>query len=171
MFHRGKLYFQATASNTSGTNILAGIFSMNVSATLVTDVETANALIMESQNSYGLTPASGASTVGLLMDNEPSSNGQDSYYSAWSNGSNIGGIDYNSTTLWQNNEPVIETDIIPIGTILSKQSFGRIEYKLDRPLALNDSITMYWRPSLTDSYVQIGTGTTATANYLPLSAD
>jgi hypothetical protein len=171
MFHRGKLYFQATASNTSVTNILAGVFSLNVSATLVTDVETSGALVMEAQNSYGLTPASGSSPIGVLMDNEPSSNGQDSYYSAWSNGSNVGGIDYNSTTLWQNNEPIIETDIIPIGTILSKQSFGRIEYKLDRPLAVGDSITMYWRPSLTDSYVQIGTGTTATSNYLPLSAD
>jgi hypothetical protein len=116
---------------------------------------------MEAQNSYGLVPASGSSPVGVLMDNEPSSNGQDSYYSAWSNGSNVGGIDYNTTLLWGNNEPLIETDIIPIGTILEKQTFGRIQFKLDRPMVSGDSITLYWRPSLTASYVLIGTTTTA----------
>ena len=161
MFHRGKLYFQATASNTTGTNILAGVFSLNVSATLVTDVETSGAFVMEAQNSYGLAPASGASAVGVLMDNEPSSNGQDSYYSAWSNGNNVGGIDYNSTLLWGNNEPMIETDIIPVGSILESQTLGLIEFKLDRPMTAGDSISLYSRTSLTDAYTLIKTTSTA----------
>ena len=99
MTHRGRVYFQVLAQNTSGTNILAGVFSIVVSPSLYGQ-ETAGALVMESQNSYGLIPSAGALSNGLLMDNEPSSNGQDSYYSAWSNGALTGGIDYNDTTLW-----------------------------------------------------------------------
>lgn len=156
MFHRGKLYFQALCSNTSGTNILAGVFSLNVSATLVTDIETAGAFTMEAQNSYGLVPSASSSAVGLLMDDEPSANGQDSYYSAWSNGSNVGGIDYNDTSLWQSFQPVIETDIIPIGTFFAKKTTGQIEFKLDRPMASGDQIKLYWRGSLSASYVQVG---------------
>lgn len=154
MVHRSKLFFQALAQTTSGTNILAGIFSLIASPAAIGEV--ASGLVMESQNSYGLTPASGALSNGLLIDNSPSSTGFDSYYSAWSNGASTGGIDYNDTTLWQNFEPVIETDIIPIGKILDKKTFGNIEFKLDRPMVIGDQIKLFWRPSLSDNYVQIG---------------
>lgn len=166
MTHRSKLFFQALAQTTSGNNILAGIFSIIASQPQLN--EEASGLVMESQNSYGLTPASGALANGLLIDNSPSANGNDSYYSAWSNGSTTGGIDYNDTTLWQNNELVIETDIIPIGTILDKQTFGNIEFKLDRPMSSGDQISLYWRPSLSDSYILMGTTTTSQlSDYYP----
>jgi hypothetical protein len=153
MVHRSKLWVQALAQNSSGTNILAGIFSLLVSPGLL--VEQSSGLVMESQNSYGLTPASGAKANALLIDNETWSSGVDSYYSAWSNGASVGGIDYNDGTPWQGGEPIIETDIIPIGNYLVKKTLGSIEFKLDRPLATGDSIALYWRPSLTNSYTQI----------------
>lgn len=154
MVHRSRLFFQALAQTTTGTNILAGIFSLVVSPSSLG--EAASGLVMEAQNSYGLTPAAGALATGVLLDNSPSANGNDSYYSAWSNGATTGGIDYNDTTLWQNFEPEIETDIIPIGQILDKQTFGNIEFKLDRPMVSGDQIKLFWRPSLSDSYTQIG---------------
>ncbi len=166
MTHRSKLFFQALAQTTSGTNILAGIFSLIVSPSALGD--NANGIVMESQNSYGLTPTSGALATGVLIDNNPSSTGYDSYYSAWSNGASLGGIDYNDTSLWQNYEPTIETDIIPIGNILDKKSPGNIEFKLDRPMTSGDSIRMYWRPSLSDSYTLMGTTTTTQlSDYYP----
>lgn len=166
MSRRSKLYFQASAKNTSGTNLIAGIFSVIVSPSMLG--ETASGLVMEAQNSYGLTPAAGALTTGCLIDNSPSSLGNDSYYSAWSNGATTGGIDYNDTSLWQNWEPTIETDIIPLGGILDKKTLGNIEFKLDRPMVAGDQIRMYWRPSLTDSYVLMGTTTTAQlSDYYP----
>lgn len=161
MVHRAKLYFQALAQTTAGANILAGVFSINVSPTNSGDVNMANAVIMESQNSYGLTPSTGASSRALLIDNEPSASGCDSYYSAYSSATSSGGIDYNDTTLWQNFEPSIETDIIPIGDFLSKRTLGLIEFKLDRPLATGDQIRMYSRISLSDTYTLMGTTTTA----------
>lgn len=159
MTHRSKLFFQAFAKTVTGTNILAGIFSLAVSPTML--AEQAPAMVMEAQNSYGLTPVSGALSNGFLIDNSPSASGNDSYYSAWSNGAATGGIDYNDTSGWQNFEPTIETDIVPIGDILGKMTFGNISFKLDRPLVTGDQIRMYWRPSLTDSYTLMGTTTTA----------
>lgn len=152
MVHRSKLFFQALIKSTSGTNLLAGVFSLVVSPTV-------KGFVMEAQNSYGLTPTSGALSSGVLVDNSPSSTGFDSFYSAWSNGAAVGGVDYNDTTPWGSYEPLIETDIIPIGTILEIQSFGNVEFKLDRPMISGDSIRLSWRPSLSDSYTLIGTTT------------
>ena len=162
MVHRSKLFFQTLAQKTDGTNILAGIFSLIVSPSMLG--ETASGLVMESQNSYGLTPASGATGAGLLIDNSPSANGNDSYYSVWSNGASTGGIDYNDTTLWQNWEPVIETDLVFLGSNLEKKSLGQMEFLLDRPMATGDSIRMSWRGSLTDSYSTPVVFTTANAD-------
>ena len=159
MNHRSKLFFQALASTTSGTPILAGIFSLNVSATFL-QAESASGLVMEAQNSFGLVPAT-TEARGVLMDNEPSSTGYDSYYSAWGCGAgSSGGIDFNDTTLWSNFEPVIETDMIPTGTNLEAMTFANVEYKLDRPLTSGDQIRLSFRTSLSDSYTMIGTGTT-----------
>ena len=123
---------------------------------------------MEAQNSIGLIPASGSLPNGLLMDAEPSLNGQDAYYSAYSTGATTGNIDYNDTTLWQGGQAIIETDIIPIGTYLNKKTLGNLEFKCDRPLATGDSLALYWRPSLSDSYSSIpliDTSTGLLSNY------
>lgn len=158
MDHRSRLFFQAISKTASGTNILAGIFSLIVAPAGVD--EAAKGLTMEAQNSYGLTPISGTIPNGVLVDNQQWSVGQDSYYSGWSNGASVGGIDFNDTSVWQNWEPTIETDIIPIGTILTKRTLGNIQFKLDRPMAAGDRIRMYWRPSLSASYVEMGTTST-----------
>ena len=164
-------YFTLTGENCTLTKgisnkIMAGIFSLVVSPSLLG--ESASGLVMEAQNSYGLVPAADALSNGILIDNGQSSNGQDSYYSAWSNGVTSGGINYNDTTLWQNWEPTIETDIIPIGTILNKGTLGNIEFKLDRPMVSGDAIRMWWRPSLSDNYTLMGTTTTAQlSDYYP----
>ncbi len=155
MVHRSKLFFQAIAQTPAGVNILAGIFSVIVSPSVIG--ETASGLVMEAQNSYGLTPATGAKQNGVLIDNEAWGIGYDSYYSAWSNGAAIGGIDYNDSSGWQNFEPTIETDIIPIGDILNKATLGQIQFKLDRPMVTGDAIRMYQRASLSDSYTLIDT--------------
>lgn len=158
MVHRSKLFFQSLVKSNAGANILAGIFSLIVSPTQ--NDPSPLALTIESQNSYGLTPASGALANGLLIDNPAATNGIDNYYSAWSNGASTGGIDYNDTSVWQNWEGVIETDIIPLGSILEKRTLSHIMFKLDRPMVSGDAIRISWRPSLSDSYTLMGTTTT-----------
>lgn len=153
MTHRQNLVFQALASNgQTGVPIIAGIFSINL------DDET---LVMTSQNSFGLASAT-TTSPGLLIDNNSIALNYDNYYSAWANGnSSVGGIDYNDTTLWSSNEAVIETDLIPIGTNRQLKTFASAEFKLDQPMQSGDSISLYGRPSLSDSYILIGTTTSA----------
>ena len=158
MSHRGKIYFQAMAQNTSGTNILAGVFSLIVSPAITGEV--ASGLVMEAQNSYGLVPASGATGAGILIDNVPSSNGQDSYYSFYSTGSSTGAGDFNDTTVWQNFEPMIETDLIPVGSILESVTFGLIEFKLGAPMNTGDEISLAYRTQLSGAYTTIATTST-----------
>jgi hypothetical protein len=141
MNHRSKLYFQALASTTTGTPILAGIFSLNVNQAGL-QADGATGLVMEAQNSFGLVPAT-TEARGVLMDNSPSSTGYDSYYSAWGCGAgSSGGIDFNNTTLWSNFEPVIETDMIPTGTNLEAMTFANVEYKLDSHSELHFQIVI-----------------------------
>lgn len=173
MSHRQKLWFQALAVNgQSSAAILAGIFSIDLDN---------KALNMESQNSFGVTPAFLATNTNnlgfgyLLIDNTPadyvsgSSTGAetllnyDNYYSAWYQGvtSGVGAVDYNDTTLWSGGEPFVESDIIPIGTAVQLKTFRSMEFKLDTPLRSGDSISVYARQSLSDSYTLVGTTTTA----------
>lgn len=162
MSFRQRLWFQAYVQNgQTGTGILAGIFSMGLTnAGSAISVETPGSLVMEAQNSFGLV--SGTTTApGLLINNLPTALNYQNYYSAWSNGSSpFGGIDYNDTTLWSSNEPFIETDLINIASIAQPKTFSNMEFKLDQPLQSGDSITVYARQSLSDSYTLIGTTTT-----------
>lgn len=146
--HRQKLYFSVLAQNgQTGTGLLNGVFSVD---------EQGN-LNFENQNSNGLTNAS-ATADAVLFDVNTTT--RDSYYSSFFDGV-TGGIDYNGTTLYSSNEPVIETDLIPIGTFAQSKTFQSMEFKLDQPMQSGDSITVYARQSLSDTFVQVGTTTTA----------
>lgn len=156
--HRQNVYFTVWAQNAqTNANILNGIMS-------IADDGTIN---FENQNSNGLTNAS--ATADAVMFDVNTSN-YDSYYSSWYDGT-TGGIDYNSTTLYSSNEPVIETDIIPIGTFAQSHTFSSMEFKLDQPMQSGDSITVYARSSLSDTYTQVGTTTTAVLSdfYQPIN--
>lgn len=151
MSHRQNLFFQALAKNSAtGTNILAGIYSLNLDT---------GSLVMEAQNSAGLAPA-GMVAGGVLIDNSGLTLlNYDNYYSAY--GATTSSIDYNNTNPWSSNEALIETDIVPIGTAVQTKTFSSAEFKLDQPLQSGESITLYARKSLSDSYEALGTTTTA----------
>lgn len=154
MQHRQKLYFQALAKNgQTGANILSGTFSIDLDN---------NALVMDNQNSEGLIPV-GAVSTGILIDDNSTSINYDKYYSAY--GATTNSIDFNDTTLYSNNEAVIETDIVPVGTFLQNRTFSSAEFKLDQPLQSGDSITLYIRESLSGSYVSLGTTTTSVLSF------
>lgn len=170
MTHRQRLWFQALGQDVNtGNGVVSGIFSLGlVSASSSLSFDTPGSLVMESQSSSGIV----ASTeTGVLIDNSPYSSGLDSYYSGWSDSTTGYGIDFNDTTLWSNNEPLIETDIIPVGEALHQKTFTNMEFKLDQPLKSSDSITVSARSSLADTYVQVGTTNTSVLSfaYTPLN--
>lgn len=150
MQHRQKLYFQMLAKNgQTSAVIIAGVFSL--------DLDT-GALNMENENSGGLAPV-GITAPGILVDYNILTVDYDKYYSAFS--ATTSKIDFNDTTLYSSNEAIIESDIIPVGTFFQNKTFGSAEFKLDQPLQSGDSISLYARQSLSDSYTLIGTTTTA----------
>jgi len=152
MEHRNQLYFQATATNSStGTNIVAGVYKLDINKTVLT---------MDSQYSGGLLPTGLTTTGGILVNNNNLTPlAYDNYYSAYSASTNS--IDFNDTTLYSSNEGLIETDIIPVGTFFNQKTFSSIEFKLDQPMQSGDSISIYARQSLADSYTLVGTTSTA----------
>ncbi len=162
MFHRNKLWFGGLGSDVNTTTKVQGIFSLVLSTGISNSEETTGAINFESQNSYGSNPTMAADATGILIDLNavPSttlgSGSVDRYASAFYNNT-VGGIDYNDSTLWANYEPVIETDLIPIGTFLQSRTFENAEYKLDRPLAQGDSIRLSYRTSFNGSYTALGT--------------
>lgn len=152
MEYRNQLFFQATATNSStGINIFAGVFKLDINNQILT---------IDSQYSGGLLPTGLSTTGGLLINNNNLTPlAYDNYYSAYSATTNS--IDFNDTTLWSSNEAMIETDIIPVGTFFNQKTFSSIEFKLDQPMQSGDSISIYARQSLSDSYTLVGTTTTA----------
>lgn len=160
MENRNNLYFQATAVNSStGSTISTGVYKLNLE-------NDNNAITMDSQYSGGLTPAglrtdtTNSQNYGLLINNNNIQGlAYDNYYSAYAATTNS--VDYNGNSLWDNNESLIETDIIPIGTAVQPFTFSSAEFKLAQPMASGDSISLYARKSLSDSYTLIGTTTTA----------
>lgn len=149
MQHRQKLYFQALGQNAqSNSKVVQGVFSL--------DLDT-GAINMENENSSAV--GSGSDYPGILVDISDSSLLYDKYYSAGDATANF--VDYNDTTLYSNNEPLIESDLIPVGTFLQNKSFSSAEFKLDQPMQSSDSISLYARQSLSDSYTLLGTTSTA----------
>lgn len=170
MNHRNRIYVGATQADV--TNGISGIFSID---------QATGVISMENQNSFGSTLSTGAAGsisipsgwgASILIDIDSAES--DTYYSAWWNGTQ-GGVDNNITSisnvnpnLYSSNELEIISDIIPVGTFLNQRSFLNVEFKLDRPLATGDSITVYARQYITDSWTSIGT-TTSTSLAVPFS--
>lgn len=152
MEHRNQLYFQAIATNSAtGSNIFGGAFKLDINKSVVT---------LDSQFSGGLLPTGLSTTGGILINNNSLTPlAYDNYYSAYS--ATTSAIDYNDTSLWTSGECLIETDIIPIGTAVQPVTYSSAEFKLAQPLASGDSISLYARKSLSDSYTLIGTTSTA----------
>lgn len=175
MFHRNKLFFGALGTSQDGSTKVCGVFSLVlIGGSTQFTLESAGAITYESQNSYGSSPTAGNDATNILIDNNygvlsSSSVQTDNYISAWFN-SSVGGADYNDTTLWDNYQPSVESDLIPVGTYLQPRTFENVEFKLDRPMKNGDSIKLYYRTNFTDGYTLIGT-TSATSSpvFLPLS--
>lgn len=72
------------------------------------------------------------------------------------------GVDYPSTEPYQDFEARIDTEIAPLGTYIDKYTPRHFEFKLARPLVAGEKIRLSARPSLADSFVVLGTTTTAT---------
>lgn len=170
MYLRGRVYFSVQQG--SGTANVGGIWSFVPTQNFFIGQDFGTALRLENQNSYGTY--NGKAT--LLFANQTQAAQFPQYWSVWDNGSSGYGIDYTGTVPYSSSTPgtasYIETDIIPVGTMLEKKTFKQLEYKLAAPLATGESIVVYQRGNLTDSFTIVGStlqqdSTTSLSGYYP----
>ncbi len=148
IYLKNQLYFSLSATTNAGVTInnFAGIWGL--------DLDT-NALRLTNSLSYGTYLGN---VPVLVQMGTPTPTG-DGIYASWFN--STGGIDYTSSSPYVNYETYIDTDIIPIGTFLTKHTFDNIEFKLGKPLVSGESIKLQYRQNLTDLFTDINSTTTA----------
>ena len=161
-FFRGRVYFSILDQTASKTGNCGGIWSFIPTQNASPSQDEGMCLRVENQNSYGTY--NGVATV-ILPNRTQTANGPQ-YWSAWYSDvtSPTYGIDYSDTITTPS--AVIESDLIPTATLLNKQTFSQIEYKLSSPLASGETVTMSYRLNGTDSYTSLGTVVTESATSL-----
>lgn len=131
MYLRGRIWFSI-----QGTNC-GGIWSFVPTQNYYVEQDAGLSLRLENQNSYGTY--SGMATI-LFAPQLPTSqnvNGPQ-YWAGWDDGSSGAsalpyGIDFSDTIPFQGGA-IVESDLIPSGTILDKKTFKNLEFKLTTPL-------------------------------------
>ena len=166
MYLRGRVYFSILDQTPTKAGNCGGIWSFIPTQNYYVGQDVGTSLRIENQNSYGsyngvasvLLPAQGQQGVGPQ------------YWAGWMNSYDIThstafGIDNTGTA--PSTTALIETDLIPTGTLLGKGSYKQVEYKLSTPLLGGESVQLYYRLNSTDAYATCGSVVLETTN--PLS--
>ncbi len=168
MYVRGRVWFSILDQTATKAGNCGGIWSFVPSQNFSQEQKTGLSLKLENQSSYasynGVCPVLLASQVQTAIGPQ--------YWSGWySSISNpLYGIDFSDTITTPS--AIIETDLIPTGTLLDKKTFNQIEYKLSSPLASGETVTMKYRQNSTDAFATVGTflieSGTALSGYVPM---
>jgi hypothetical protein len=155
MYLRGRVYFSVLDQTASKAGNCGGIWSFVPTQNLYIGQDTGIALRLENQNSYN--SYNGVATV--LIPNLVQDSSAPLYWAGWysSLSSPLYGIDYSTTGTSASFPFIIETDAIPVGTLLNKKTYKQIEYKLSAPLDVGATVTGKYRVNLTDAWVPLDT--------------
>lgn len=159
---RGRVYFSIQDQTSTKAGNCGGIWSFIPSQNIDPTQAVGIALRLENQNSYG--DYDGVATVILPAQEQDVTSPQ--YWVGWQDSYSVAtsafGIDFTATT--PVTTYVIETDLLPTGTLLDKQTYTQLEYKLSTPFESGDSVQLYWRLNSTDAWTSAGTTVVETAN-------
>ena len=151
MYLKGRVYFSIKDQTVTKAGNCGGIWSFIPTQNMFFGQDVGLALRLENQASYG--NYNGYSTLLIPAQNQLAIAPQ--YWNAWFDGTSGYGIDFTGTTT--STPATIEMDLIPTGTMLEKQTFKQIEYKLSTPLAVGESVAISYRQNSTASYATCGT--------------
>lgn len=151
MYLRGRVYFSIKDQTGTKAGNCGGIWSFVPTQNMFFGQDVGLALRLENQASYGTY--NGYSPI--LIPSQVQTAIAPQYWNVWDNGSSIYGVDFTKTTT--GTVATIETDLIPIGTMLNKNTIQQIEYKLSTPLAVGESVAISYRQNSTASYTSCGT--------------
>lgn len=165
MYQRGRVWFSVQDQTSTKTGNCGGIWSFVPTQNFFIGQDTGLSLRLENRSSYNTY--NGLSMVLLPSQNQQANGSQ--YWSAWYSSitSPTYGIDFTDTV--PGTPVVIDTDFIPTGTMLEKESFTQIEYKLASPLASGESVGIAYRKNLTESFTSLSAVETDSSNALDLS--
>jgi hypothetical protein len=149
---RGRIYFSLLDQTSSKVGNCGGVWSFVPIQNYYIEQDVGLALRLENQNSYG--SYNGYATVILPFQDQAARGVQ--YFSGWisSTSSPTYGIDFSGTV--PTSTVVVETDFVPVGTMLRKTTFKQLEYKLAAPLSSGESVQLYWRTDLTSAFTSAG---------------
>jgi len=152
---RGRVYFSILDQTATKAGNCGGIWSFVPTQNIDPSQEIGMALRLENRQSYG--DYDGYATI--ILPNQEQTVTSPQYWTAWqdsySTGTSSFGIDGTGTT--PVTQYVIETDLLPSGTMLEKGTFQQLEYKLTTALASGDSVQLYYRTNSTDAWTSCGT--------------
>lgn len=155
MYLRGRVYFSILDQTSTKTGNCGGVWSFVPTQNFYIGQDVGIALRLENQNSYGTY--NGAASILIPKVNQAAISPQ--YFSGWYSDvtTPIYGID--TTGTFPSGTAIIETELIPTGTILGQQkkTFTSEEYKVSSPLLSGESIQLYYRLNLTDAWTSTGT--------------
>ena len=173
---RGRVYFSIQDQTASKAGNCGGIWSFLPTQNLFAGQDVGLSLRLEAQNSYG--SYNGVANVIIPSQTQNAIGAQ--YWSAWTSSvsSPTYGIDFSDTvpvstfsggsgTTPFSGITVIESDAIPVGTLLNKKSFSQVEYKLSTPLVSGEAVGINYRGNMTDAWLPLTLTQQETGN--PLS--
>jgi hypothetical protein len=173
MYLRGRVWFSILDQTSGKAGNCGGIWSFVPTQNFWIGQDTGLSLRCENQSSYG--SYSGVCNVLLPAQNQNAKSPQ--YWSGWQNSYDVAhstqfGIDFTSTTT--STPCIVETDLIPTGTLTEKKTFERIEYKLSTDLSNGGDNTpaIKYRQNSTDAWVSCGTAvveTSTLSGYFPIN--
>lgn len=152
-YNKNQIYFGVSATDNSGSTLqnYSGLWAIDIttnSLRVATLQSTSNATVTAV---YAFT--GGVSGYGLSV--------------GWKTASTYG-IDNSSSTPYTSYVAYVNTDIIPVGTLLYKRTLNNLELKLSAPLANGEGIRISYRINISDSFTVIGE-TLGTSSYNPIS--
>lgn len=156
MYLRGRVWFGVQDQTTSHTGQCGGIWSFVPTQNFFIGQDTGLSLRMD--NRY--TNFNGRAA--LLIANQDQQARGPQYWDVRisSVSSPVYSINYSNTAPSTTTPAIIQTDIIPIATMLQKRTLSQIEYKLSAPLDTSgsaDSVSMSYRANLSDAFTSCGT--------------
>lgn len=154
MYLRGRIYFSILDQTATKAGNAGGVWSFIPTGNMAS-TDSGLSLRLENQNSY--RDYDGCARI--LIANQEQNAISPQYWSWWQDSYTIDtsafGVDYTATT--PVTSFVIETDIIPTGTLLSKDTFTQLEYKLSTSALTGDTVQLYYRLNSTDAWASCGT--------------
>lgn len=150
---RGRVYFSVLDQTSSKAGNCGGIWSFIPTQNLYIGQDTGIALRLENQSSYGTY--NGYSTVLITFADQTQGLGPQ-YWACWQDNISSPNYGFDKTHTHPVGSIIIETDLLPVGTVLNKYTPKQIEYKLAAALSAGETVLVKWRKDATSSWNTAG---------------